>query len=148
MDRRVGRAKDGAGRVQRAPLRQTRKGPNAVTDFLSALLLCLTAAVALVSGPLSPGAGGQSSAGHTSEIGEHDQTPAPVESKRTTFAMEAQASSGFAAQDDGKAKAALPPATFRLPRPSLEARYRAAPSVGIRASGGRDYSARAPPSLS
>jgi hypothetical protein len=117
--------------------------------MLSALLLCLTAALALVNGPLSPGASpGQSSAGHAREASERDRAPAPVESKRTTFAMEAQAAAGFAAQDDGKAKATLPPTTFRLPRPSLESRYLTAPSIGIRAPGGRDYSARAPPALS
>lgn len=129
-------------------MQQTGRRSTAITDILSAVLLWLSAVLAMVNGPLGSGApGSPPQAGQSRAIGERDPAPAPVESKRTTVAMEAQAAAGPSVQDDGKAKAALAPAALRLPSPSRESIRLAAPPRGSHASAGRAYGARAPPAL-
>ena len=130
-------------------MQQTKANRTRTTGLLSVVLLCLTAALAVVYGPLTDGAPFASlSKPITGGAGAPDQHSAPVTHQRLFIVVDRQAGKATPPQDDGKSKAALLPAGVTVPVPVL-----AMLSDGIVVQPGlrpsaQAYGARAPPASS
>ncbi|MBL8582800.1 MAG: hypothetical protein JNL61_11315 [Rhizobiaceae bacterium] len=124
-----------------------RPESNIRADFVSALFLCLSVALACAFG--STGGFGSTTSPETgraaSGMSESGPRPGPVEFKRLVVTVEAQATGTASSADEGKGKAALASAAPGLQSSPVKTALEASPSRMPLVLPRLAYAARAPP---
>ncbi|WP_109573897.1 hypothetical protein [Aminobacter sp. AP02] len=129
-------------------MQQPKAHRTPATGILSALLLCLSVAIALACGPLVDGVAVASELPESSSGGmdARERHTAPAVPERSFVVVDWRSVKATAAYDDGNLAlptqgSEIPEAVFAKPRPDLASRSNPRPS-------GPGYGARAPPAFS